>query len=192
MKIGIDFDNTIVCYDNLFHRAATQKKLIPDSLSPLKNAIRNFLRSAGKEEEWTKLQGFVYGPGLDLALPYPSVDTFFSLCKGKQLPIFIISHKTRFPFLGPRYDLHASAKSWLAKQQFTEIASTFFEETLQDKLQRIRVQQCDLFIDDLPELLQEESFPSDVQKVLFDPYGNHAENGDYLYAKSWDDIIQIL
>ena len=192
MKIGIDFDNTIVCYDSIFHKAATQKKLIPDSVSPLKNAIRNFLRSIGKEEEWTQLQGYVYGPGLDLALPYPSVDAFFTLCKEKQIPTFIISHKTRFPFLGPPYDLHASAKSWLAKQQFSGIASAFFEETLQEKLQRIRAQQCDLFIDDLPELLKEESFPSHVQKVLFDPYGHHPEKGDYLYAKSWDDIIQIL
>ena len=192
MKIGIDFDNTIVCYDSLFHIAATQKKLIPDSVSPLKNAIRNFLRTIGKEEEWTKLQGYVYGPGLDLALPYPSVDVFFAFCKEKQIPTYIISHKTRFPFLGPQYDLHASAKNWLAKQPFSEISSAFFEETLEGKLDRIREQECDLFIDDLPELLNEKTFPSHVQKVLFDPYGNHPGKGDYFHAKSWDDIIKLL
>lgn len=192
MKIGIDFDNTIVNYDGIFHKAAVQKKLVPHSLSPLKHAVRNFLRSIGKEEAWTELQGYVYGPGLDLALPYPSVDAFFTLCKEKQIPTSIISHKTRFPFLGPRHDLHTYAKSWLAKQPFGGIPSAFFEETLQAKLERIREEQCDLFIDDLPELLKETSFPSHVQKVLFDPYGHHSEKGDYFYAKSWDDIIQLL
>ena len=32
MRIGIDFDNTIVSYDELFYQIAQEKKLIPAEL----------------------------------------------------------------------------------------------------------------------------------------------------------------
>jgi len=32
-----------------------------------------------------------------------------------QIPVFIVSHKTQFPYLGPKYDLHEAALAWLTK-----------------------------------------------------------------------------
>jgi len=29
MRIGVDFDNTVICYDKVFHAAAVEKGLIP-------------------------------------------------------------------------------------------------------------------------------------------------------------------
>ena len=40
MLIGIDFDNTIVCYDRVFHKAALEKGLIPADLPPSKGRVR--------------------------------------------------------------------------------------------------------------------------------------------------------
>lgn len=191
IKIGIDFDNTIVCYDNVFHQAALQKKIIPQAVPTFKNAVRDFLRSTGKEDEWTRLQGYVYGAGMDLATSYTGVDAFFELCKKKRIPTCIISHKTQFPFLGPKYDLHASATSWLKHQTFSWVPA-FFEVSLEEKLKKISSQQCNVFIDDLPELLAEKKFPSNVQKVLFDPNGRYSQKGDYIYARSWDEIINKI
>ncbi len=192
LRIGIDFDNTIACYDGVFYRAALEKSFIPREIPTSKGAVRDYLRSVGKEEVWTELQGYIYGARMDLAMPYPNFDRFLSLCHAKQIPTFIISHKTRFPFLGPRYDLQRAAKDWLQHQSFPWIPPAFFELTLQEKLQRISKQGCTVFIDDLPELLEENEFPSNVTKILFDPNGLYPKNKTYVHATSWDEIINIL
>ena len=36
MLIGVDFDNTIVCYDGLFHRVAVEQGLIPQKFPRVK------------------------------------------------------------------------------------------------------------------------------------------------------------
>ena len=40
MRIGVDFDNTIVCYDTLFHRLAVEEGLIPPDIPPRKEIGR--------------------------------------------------------------------------------------------------------------------------------------------------------
>lgn len=191
-RIGIDFDNTIASYDGVFYKAALEKKLIPETLPTAKGAVRDYLRSVSNEDAWTELQGFIYGARMDLAKAYPGVSHFLSRCHAKEIPAFIISHKTLYPFLGPKYDLHRAARDWLFGQPFSWIPPVFFELTLREKLKRIALQECTVFIDDLPELLADKEFPSHVQKVLFDPNRLHPKEGDYLYATSWDQISRIL
>ena len=70
MRLGLDFDNTIISYDQLFLRVAVEKGLAPESVSPHKNAVRDYLRQVNKEEEWTRLQGEVYGGRILEAAPY--------------------------------------------------------------------------------------------------------------------------
>ena len=60
--IGVDFDNTIVCYDGVFHRAAVERGLIPPELPVSKGQVRDHLRRLGQEHAWTELQGEVYVP----------------------------------------------------------------------------------------------------------------------------------
>ena len=80
MIIGLDFDNTIVCYDDVFYTAALEKHLIT-SESPLsKTEVRDTLRAAGKEQDWIELQGYVYGPGMKLAKPFPGASATDSRC----------------------------------------------------------------------------------------------------------------
>ena len=57
MLIGVDFDNTIVCYDRLFHHVAVERSLIPATLPADKESVRNYLREQGREDDWTELQG---------------------------------------------------------------------------------------------------------------------------------------
>lgn len=192
MRIGIDFDNTIVRYDEAFHAAALEKKLIPPSTPCSKNAVRNYLRKIGNEAAWTELQGYIYGARMDLASSYPGVNQFFSFCRSKNISVFIISHKTKRPFLGPAHDLHDAASNWLKSQNFSWTPPIFFELTLQEKLQRIHKQECTVFIDDLPELLKERDFPSGVRKILFDPYSLQPEENTFESVSSWEQISEIL
>ncbi len=191
MRIGIDFDNTIVCYDDVFYKAACLRELIPPHLARSKGAVRDYLRSIGKEDAWTELQGDVYGARMDLAHPFPGVSDFFQKCSDGHISSFIISHKTLHPFLGPRYNLHDAAKKWLSSQRFCGPTDAHFELTLAEKLARIGSLQCTHFIDDLPELLAEKAFPPHVEKILFDPNDQYSD-GSYLRVRSWKDIIKRL
>ncbi len=191
LKIGIDFDNTIACYTDAFYQAAIEKNLIPKGIDPSKSGVRNYLLLVNQESEWTQLQGYVYGTRMDLASPFEGVDFFFSHCQKRKILPYIISHRTKYPYLGPQYDLHKAAKEWLDKQSFSP-KEFFFELTLEDKLQRIGSLKCDYFIDDLPELLSEDAFPIHVQKILFDPLGHFLNRSGIQRVTSWYEICHLI
>ena len=176
MRIGIDFDNTIACYDGVFHAAAVERGLIPSGVATDKTSVRNHLRSIGQEDDWTELQGYVYGARMDLVLPYPGVADFTAAAIAAGHAVFIVSHKTRTPFRGPAYDLHAAARGFLDQRRLIVAENAFFELTLAEKLGRIGALDLDVFIDDLPELLAEPAFPAACRAILFDPDG-HATDG---------------
>jgi hypothetical protein len=239
MIVGIDFDNTLICYDRVFHRVAVEQGLIPTTVTPTKTAVRDWLRAAGQEPVWTELQGSVYGQAIMMAEPYPGVRTFLDSCQRLGIRIRIISHKTRLPFAGPRLDLHAAAQDWLQTRLLPDMmmespeskassnradqgwvvvpagtdkqgvkgASTtpentatfnlcsirvFFEETLSGKLQRIREERCEWFIDDLPELLDEPDFPRQTNRILFDPHQRYPDQTDRYRFDSWAAIETFL
>ena len=62
MKIGIDFDNTIISYDPLFQKFADDNQIkIPHHSNP-KNAVKSFILQKPKGNlQWTALQGEIYG-----------------------------------------------------------------------------------------------------------------------------------
>ena len=190
MLLGVDFDNTIVCYDQAFHAAAVRKGLVPPETPVVKNAVRDYLRQCNREDDWTELQGFVYGAGMEAAQPFPGALEFFARCRERQVPACIISHKTRQPFLGPKYDLHAAARAWLIHRGL-DGDHVFFELTKAAKLQRIAATGCTHFIDDLPEFLAEHAFPPAVERILFDP-NNHLAGTQFRRATSWNQIQQLL
>ncbi|MEI6035439.1 MAG: haloacid dehalogenase-like hydrolase [Verrucomicrobiae bacterium] len=199
MTIGVDFDNTIVSYDALFHRVAAEQGLIPASLPANKTAVRDRLRELGKEADWTRLQGEVYGGRMAEAEPYPGVWDFFRECQDRGFAIRIISHKTRYPFLGEPYDLHAAATSWLEQNGvFSESGcrmcrkDVFFELTKPEKIARIASCGCDGFIDDLPEIFLQADFPATTRFVLFDPAGAHPDWKKSPSARSWAELTNLL
>lgn len=192
MIIGVDFDNTIVAYDALFHRIATGRGLIPLDLPVDKTAVRDRLRATGQEEIWTELQGEVYGSRLGEAEPYPGVIEFFRACHRRGLHVEIVSHKTRHPYRGPRHDLHAAARAWLRQHGFFAAdgaglaeESVSFELTKAAKLARIASLGCSHFIDDLPELLGDPAFPAGVARFLFDPQAAHPTAAGVRPMASW-------
>jgi hypothetical protein len=194
MILGIDFDNTIVCYDNAFYRCALGKGLIPRSLNPAKNEIRDYLRKNGQEEEWIELQGLVYGACMHEADPFPGVSGFFDTCNKLGITVYIISHKTRYPYCGTQYDLHKATYDWIADQHFfskgtsTRPDNVFLELTKEEKSQRIIRQKCTHFIDDLPEFLSDTSFPPEVHRILFDPHHLHDDADVDTHIHSWNDM----
>ena len=198
MRIGLDFDNTIVNYDDVFHLVAHEGGHIPANLSRSKVQVRNFLRSVGKEDTWTQMQGYVYGARMSDAAPYPGAVEFMRWAKDAGHELRIISHKTRYPYFGTKYDLHQSARQWVERVlQQNGIAlfkpeHVFFDLTKEAKLRRVETQKCDMFVDDLPEILSAPEFPSDVRTVLFDPEGHHRGLTDLKSITTWGELRTCL
>ncbi|MEI6504076.1 MAG: haloacid dehalogenase-like hydrolase [Armatimonadota bacterium] len=196
MILGVDFDNTIVCYDEVFHAAALERELIPAHLPVSKDSVRDYLRRCDQEEAWTELQGYVYGPRMRDAQPFPGVLEFLGDCAKAGLPLWIVSHKTRHPYRGPQYDLHESARQWLADHGVHEAGlardHVFFELTKLDKLQRLGQIGCTHFIDDLPEFLAEPTFPAGVERLLFDPNDHHPREQRFPRLRAWSEAGELL
>jgi len=199
MIIGIDFDNTLVAYDTLFHRVAREQELIPVNLPVNKTAVRDYLRTTGQENLWTEMQGTVYGARIAEAEVFAGVKEFLGLCRERGISVRIISHKTQFPYLGERHDLHAAARSWLHMQGLVDPAVTgisdadvFFEVTKADKLARIAACGCTHFIDDLPELLGDAAFPKNVARFLFDPQRVHPVSSLAQPVDSWTSFRALV
>ncbi|MGZ0080406.1 hypothetical protein [Methylomonas sp. YC3] len=200
MRIGLDFDNTIVSYDELFHKVAREQNLVPPETPVNKLAVRDHLRAVGQEDRWTEMQGYVYGARMDEAAVYPGVIEFMRLASGAGHALAIVSHKTRHPFLGPQYDLHASARGWIERHLLADgeplipASQIYFELTKQEKIARIADTQCDIFVDDLPEILMAEGFPLTAERWLFDPECHHAQSSlkELKHFSSWAAIAECL
>lgn len=192
--LGVDFDNTIVCFDTIFHKAAVEKSLIPADLPTSKTTVRDYLRKEGREDAWTELQGYVYGVKIHEADPFPGVLEFFAQCRDKGLRTVVISHKTLHPFMGPKYDLHEAARKWLKDRDFSGLTAdrVFLETTKAAKLGRIGSEGCAWFIDDLPEFLAEAAFPATASKVLFDPNNEYPAHAATRRARSWAEIGTLI
>lgn len=195
MLIGIDFDNTLVSYERLFHALAVEQKLIAESFPASKIQIRDHLRATGREPEWTAMQGLVYGARMQDAEPFPAAREALVRLHRAGHQLRVISHKTRIPIAGPAFDLHQAARTWLAQKGFWEPDTglrrdgVFFETTKEAKWARIAAEGCAVFIDDLPEILQAAAFPSGVRRILFDPEGSHVSLDGLERLCSWEQLV---
>lgn len=197
MRLGLDFDNTLISYDQLFHRVALDKGLIPAEIPKQKNAVRDSMRERGIEEEWTRLQGEVYGGRILEAEPYPDMLATLRQLADKHIPMCIVSHKTRTPYLGEPWDLHAAARGWLQKQGFLDAGGLawsegkiFFELTKAEKVARILALGCTHYVDDLPEILA--MLPGHVERILFAPGQDVESQSGWKRMSSWQELPSIL
>jgi hypothetical protein len=201
MIIGLDFDNTIVCYDQAIIKLSQSIPGLPPSIRRTKLGLRDHLRATGREAEWTAFQGTLYGPGMELAEPFEgALETMLQLIADRHR-LVIISHRSRAPYAGPPHDLHAAARSWTAKrlQSLGLFLSTLdhanavnFLETREEKIAMIGKLACDVFVDDLPEVLNDEHFPFQTMPVLFDPAREHVATDNTHPMNDWRHLPRIL
>ena len=200
MRIGLDFDNTIVSYDNIFFKVALEKGIIDKKKHVNKLLIREYLISLDKELIWTELQGEVYGPRMHEANSFVGVLDFISKACELGHNIFIISHKTKNPIKGPMYDLHNATKIWIKNNliskgiELIKDHQIFLEETQIKKIKRIESCKCDLYVDDLPEILHSNIFPLSTEGYLFDPnkYYLKEKKINLNYFESWEILTKKL
>lgn len=199
--IGVDLDNTLACYDELFHAAANQERLIELSAPKSKEKIRDAIRLLPDgESKWTRLQAIVYGPRMLGATAFAGSEDFLRHCTARRTRALIVSHKTQFATLdGKQVDLRESALAWMKTKKFFDADGcglspddVFFESTRSEKIERIRSLNCTHFIDDLAEVFAESSFPRDIAKLLFAPHGANAGSEEIEAFKTWRELDEFF
>ena len=196
MKIGVDLDNTIICYDNVFaHVARTLGYDCDGALT--KNSIKTWFNNKGMDYKFTEIQGLVYGKYIKHADLFGGVkDCLEAWCK-QQHEMYIVSHKTKYPIIGEKIDLRKAAIRYLidtgiVKQGSIPVENVFFEGTVRSKLIRISKLNLDVFIDDLPAILNANEFPPLTSKILFDPKRKTKEVSNFFMATDWLKIATFI
>lgn len=173
-RIGVDLDNTLICYDALFLELAKDRGLVAPSFAGDKRAIRDAIRLLPDgESAWTQLQADAYGSKIMKATPAPGALEFIRTIRRSGLDVVIISHKTEWAAAGaPGINLRDAARAWLRQRGFLDADGVpedrvYFEGTRADKIGRIASLGCTHFIDDLREVFDDPQFPKDVERLLF-------------------------
>jgi hypothetical protein len=200
--IGIDFDNTLICYDDVFRRLGVEAGLLAPGATLGQKAVREEARRSPEGDlAWQRLQGQAYGPRIHEATAADGALDFLVRCHDGGLPTWIISHKTPFAALDPTgTNLRDAAQAWLARQGFFGPATGLgsgrlcFGATRREKIAHIRNTGCTHFIDDLEETFREPDFPPEVQGILYLPGEAEAPKdlGHLWVARCWTDISSRL
>jgi hypothetical protein len=199
--MGVDLDNTIVSYDAVLFAAALEFNLIESSNTKAKKAIRDTVQRLPEGEiKWQKLQAEIYGPRMIAAELIDGVNNFFIQCSRKSIPVYIISHKTKFANYGSTdINLRETALKWLNANNFFDKqgmglgrSNVYFESTRQDKITRIRNLGCKYFIDDLEEIFVERTFPINTNKILFDRHNEYESRKNVRICNTWSEITELI
>jgi hypothetical protein len=199
-RVGIDFDNTIITYDDVFRATAKAAGLIAPGFTGNKQAVRDTIRLLPDGElAWQRLQGQVYGKGIGGAAMVPGVATFLRRCRAEGCAVVVVSHKTEYGhFDADRVNLRKTALDWMAGQGLLgadhgiALADIHFESTRAEKLARIATLSLTHFIDDLEEVLTDLDFPPNVERILFAD-GSQPASPSYIRCSTWRDIeLQVF
>ena len=190
--IGIDFDNTLVNYDVLFHRIALERGLISAGPAQSKREIRDAIRRLPEGDIlWQKLQAVAYGPRIGEAIPSEGFADFLRACRHAAATVYVVSHKTeRAGFDESGINLRQAALQWMADNSLLGGAgldrdAVHFSPTRAEKIDLIRRLGCTHFIDDLVETFLEPGFPGGVVKILYAPLPSDVP-AEVKVARSWN------
>ena len=195
MRLGIDLDNTLICYDGVFLECSKYLGFTPETFKGGKREIKNYLHQrVDGEKHWQKLQGQVYGRWINNATLYSGAYRFLWRCKARGFSVEIISHKSEYGHFDNEYiplrdvaiDFLTQAGIYSSNDQ-SMIDNIQFCSNQEEKILCISEKNFDWFVDDLPEIFKSKQFPIDTKRIIFDPTGEKSlHNSDT--SGSWSVI----
>ncbi len=198
-NVGIDFDNTIACYDYAFSTVGKQHGLLPSDFKGDKSSAKAYLLDKQPDGFlWESLQGLTYGRFIGCARMFDGVRSFLKKCRENEgVSVFIISHKTELAHHDPlKTNLRQSAVGWIdaqglfaSRKPLVDANHVFFADTRDAKVDLICELGCDVFIDDLPEVLNHQRMPTQCRKILF---GRTDVAVDFEQYEHWNDITDAV
>jgi 2-hydroxy-3-keto-5-methylthiopentenyl-1-phosphate phosphatase len=196
MRIGIDFDNTLVNYDKIFQSIA--KKMGLQNTANPKDGIKSYLLTIPDGlKYWKEIQAVVYGEYIKDAYYLPDFIDFCNFTRENDITLFIISYKTKYACTTKgRVSLHKAANDWIQnKIDFFPRENIYFELTMKNKIARIKSLNLDFYFDDLISVFKHRSFPNHVKKVLFTNHVTEFRDmkiEKYEIVNNWSEAIKIV
>src|SRR5262249_28126439 len=131
---------------------------------------------------------------------YPGFELFLRAVRAEGARVSIVSHKTRHGHFDPaRIDLWDAARGWLDRRGFfgagvlgLDVADLHFEETRAGKIARVAAIGCELFIDDLPDVLHDSTFPRAVERVWFACDQAPAVGAGLAAHRTWMEVLDTV
>lgn len=188
---GLDLDNTVIDYS-----LSAKKFALSNEIEGVESVIqlREFFRESSEHYAWSQAQEWIYTEGLLFAQVKVGVVELISQLKSFNIPLYIISHKTKVSING--IDLWGPANSWLVKHLGNFFDSlpenVFFEETRKKKLIRISDLNISHFVDDLQEVLLEPEFPSNVRKFWISEEDREVQHASITKINSLKELLSYV
>jgi hypothetical protein len=205
-RIGIDLDNTILKYDEVFHFLALDQSWIDQGCFPDKNAVKKGLSEKAEdsnqsENRWQQLQAWAYGSHIEKALVFDGLFEFVRQAQQCGDKLFVVSHKTEFSSYDPSVQLRNAALNTLNQRGFFkpvnegglgfEQQDVFFASSLDEKIQKIKDLNLTHFIDDLSKVICHREFPVETKGILFVPLSDQ-ETGGIRGFQRWNNIKEYI
>ena len=186
--LGIDFDNTIINYEQVFKKILKKEKIFSKNID--KKKFKKIIIDKYGEDYFTMIQSHIYGVNISYARRYKYL--YNSLNKlSKKYSLYLVSHKTKFPIKGKKINLRNKAVKWMiennlyGKDKIFYKKNIFFEPTIKKKINRIKYLKCEFFIDDLEKIL--DLLPYKISKYLFG-----SKSKKYTYFLNWKKLTNYL
>jgi len=162
MRVGIDFDNTVVIYDRLFHRVAVERFGMPADVA---EGLLDFLHVCRSRDVEVAIMSH--------KTEFPALGPRVNLREAARR------------FLAEK-GLLDEAKTGLSP------ARVSFASTREEKIARIAAFAPDAFVDDLVEVFVEPGFPAGVRRMLYDPQRRPVDAPDLAVFGSWGEVQAAL
>ena len=197
MRIGIDFDNTIVDYNSLVYDISTRNNLINKGFDKDKKKIKESLILKGKEIEWRNIQSLIYGKEIFKAKLFNNFTDFIMESRKKNYFLQIVSHKTEFSNLTRKNpNLREMAIAWMKKNEFFsklgfKLSDIHFESTREEKIKLINSIGFDYFIDDLEEVFLNKKWSKNIKPILLNKELKE-KSKNIMLCNSWKKINKFF
>lgn len=194
LRIGIDFDNTIIDYNNIFYKLARQYQFIDIDVVASKSEVKAaIIAKYGNDNNWQLLQSKAYGESIYQAECFIQCKAVLLKLVQQGHQLFIVSHKSELSHFDPLVSLRKHALAWLIQQEiisddFIKSSHLFFMGTLEDKVKKIASLELDIFIDDLDQVFLHEQFPNKTVNIAF---GRQINSLISHRIESWNECYQL-
>ena len=191
MRIGFDFDNTIVDYTPVFTKIANDLGLKYEN-NP-KNSIKYYFENElDNPSSWKEVQLQVYCELINSIKPSDKLSDLIKWLIDYNHDFFIVSHKTQTIKSGnSKTNLREPANKWIENNlPLFKKERIFFESSALAKVRKINSLRLDYFVDDLLTILKHHQFPKETKKILFNSTTN--KDKKFYKASSWDEVKKII
>lgn len=189
--IAFDLDNTILDYETSLHQLKLDRVELQEISANNKVDFKLRVIAEFGKDYWTELQGFLYTEYVAYSRIDPKFIELLNYLESHQWQTSIISHKTEFPYMGPKLNLRDCSRDRLQAAGIEKLLTdgVHFFDTKKEKVEFINLIKPNIYIDDLVEIL--DLLSNDITRLLFNST-NTERNSNYDLISDWRSVYKYL